>query len=244
MQTGGRESGCDKAVVRGDWIMLAILFIEVDWLKENRTPGGAIQRQKYYKPVKIEDEIKLVGEDIFYKKCSYHQRGDSVYSDMDAVDRANKELYEKGKGKAFTGSEEEAHRWAKIKMMNTYKDKGAFYKLENIDIPCVTIKEEMESCYRVIWSDQEHGMPRRRGGNEDLYINGSKLVGQPNRLNETAFVLQEGQSGVLKYNYRYTSYHGQWYKCYYVYIVNGKTLTKDIFLREYDYEYDQLADLF
>lgn len=71
-----------------------------------------------------------------------------------------------------------------------------------------------------------------------------KLVGQPNRLNETAFVLWEGQSGVLKYNYRYTSYHGQWYKCYYVYIVNGKILTKDIFLREYDYEYDQLADLF
>lgn len=36
-------------------------------------------------------------------------------------------------------------------------------------------------------------MPKRRGGNEDLYKKGMKLAGRPNVLNETAFVLEEGK---------------------------------------------------
>ena len=87
-------------------------------------------------------------------------------------------------------------------------------------------------------------MPHRRGGNEDLYKAGTKLAGKPNVLNETAFVLKTGQAGVLKYNYRYTSFHGQWYKCYLVYVVNEEQLTHNVFVRKYDYEYNQLADLF
>lgn len=48
--------------------------------------------------------------------------------------------------------------------------------------------------YRIKWYDNGEGMPRRRGGNEDLYKKGFKYTGKPNTLNETAFVLQEGQA--------------------------------------------------
>lgn len=87
-------------------------------------------------------------------------------------------------------------------------------------------------------------MPRRRGGNEDFYKKGKKLESKPNVLNETAFILEQGQSGVLKYNYRYTSWSEQKYVCYYVYMVNDVVLTQNTFIRSYDYEYNQLADLF
>lgn len=150
--------------------MLAILLVEMEWLKENRTSEGAIQRQEYYKPVKIEDEVILKGDGIFFKKCQYYQKGNVIQSASEISDKLDAKQKEENKGSPFSG--------------------------------------------------------------------------QPNVLNETAFLLDEGKSGLLKYNYRHISYHGQWYKCYYVYIVNTKVLTQDVFIRNYDYEYNQLADLF
>lgn len=223
--------------------MLAILSIEMNWRKENRTPNAAIQRKEYYKPIKIEDGITLDGEGIFLKKCNYFQQGDSVRAGSEISAELDKKLYEEGRGKAFTGKQEQEQKLARIRNQTVQKEKGFFYSIEAIDIPCVTI-EEADNCYRVKWFDYGSGMPRRKGRNEDFNKKGSKLAGQPNVLNETAFVLEEGKAGLLKYNYRYTSYHGQWYKCYYVYIVNEKELTQDIFMRSYDYEYNQLADLF
>ena len=223
--------------------MLAILFIEMQWLKENRTPSDAVQRQKYYEPVRIEDGINLSGKGIFLKKCSYCQYGNSVLSEQRFSDRLDEKLYEEGLGKAFTGTDEREQRLAGLRTKRIQKDRGTFYNIENIDVPCITISEEQANCYRIKWFDSGEGMPKRRGGNEDLYKKGMKLAGRPNVLNETAFVLEEGKAGLLKYNYRYTSYHGQWYKCYYVYIVNDN-LTQDVFVRTYDYVYDQMADLF
>lgn len=224
--------------------MLAVLLIEMQWLKENRTPNGAIQRQKYYRPLRIEDEVKLSGDGIFLKKCRYYQCGNSILSDLEISNRLDKKLNEEGIGKAFTGSDEREQRLAGLRIQSIQKDRGTFYEIEKLDIPCVTITAEQNNCYRIKWFDYGKGMPRRRGGNENLYKKGAKFAGNPNILNETAFILEEGKAGVLKYNYRYVSYDGQWYTCYYVYVVNDKTLTQDIFVRDYDYEYNQLADLF
>lgn len=224
--------------------MLAVLLIKMKWFKESRTPVGAIQRQEYYKPIKIEDGVNLLGEGIFYKRCRYYQKEKSVFPEEEIVDRLDNKLYEIDKGKAFAGKDEKKHRLDRLRAEEIRRDKGSFYPIDNIEIPCIMIHKEADNVYRIKWFDDRKGMPRRRGGNEDLYSKGARLAGQPNILNETAFILDEGEAGLLKYNYRYTSYHGQWYECYYVYIVNEKNLTQDIFLRAYDYEYDQLADLF
>lgn len=224
--------------------MLAILLVEIEWLKENRTPAGAIQRQKYFAPVKIEDEVNLTGDGIFVKKCKFYQRGDSVSSSVESAARLDKILYEDGRGKAFTGSDEYEQKMAGRRSKAIEKDKGSFYSLDKLDIPCITVVEEPNNRYCIKWFDNGTGMPRRRGGNEDFCKKGAKLAGQPNVLNETAFVLEEGQAGLLKFNYRKAYYSGQWYECYYVYVVNAKELSRDVFMREYDFEYDQLADLF
>ena len=221
--------------------MLAILMIEMEWYKKDRTPTGAVLRQKYYMPRKISEHVNLSGTGIFYKQCRYCQNGEIILSNEDVEQKL---AYKKHKGKAFTGSEEKQMRLAMLGSKRRQKEQGFFYMLDQLNIPCLTISEESKNSYRVKWYDDMQGKPRRKGGNEDFGKKGTRFAGQPNLLNETAFILNTGQSGILKYNYRCTYYEGQWYKGYYVYMVNEKELTYDVFLRNYDYEYNQLADLF
>ena len=49
--------------------MLAVLKIRMTWTKENRTPEGAVLREQYCKPVRIEEDVPLLGEGIFLKEC-------------------------------------------------------------------------------------------------------------------------------------------------------------------------------
>lgn len=48
----------------------------------------------------------------------------------------------------------------------------------------------------------------------------------------------------MKYNYRKQNFDGQYYLCYTMYMVNTDVLTRKVFLRAYDYKYEQMADLF
>lgn len=224
--------------------MLAILQIKMRWTKECRTPDGARLRQTYYAPVPIEPDVNLTGDGIFVKKQNYRQETDGIFCDSDLSGQLDHALRAQSAGMPFTGTDEHAHRMAQQRNELIRRDQGAFFVPDRIDIPCVHIIEETENSYRVKWFDAGRGMPGRRGGNEDFGVRGAKLSGRPNTLNETAFVLQAGESGILKYNYRCTYYCGQWYECYYVYVVNADRLSPDIFLREYTYTYDQLADLF
>lgn len=115
--------------------MLAILFIEMQWLKENRTPSGAVQRQKYYEPVRIEDGINLSGKGIFLKKCSYCQYGNSVLSEQRFSDRLDEKLYEEGLGKAFTGTDEREQRLAGLRTKEYKKTEVRFTILKILTFP-------------------------------------------------------------------------------------------------------------
>lgn len=229
--------------------MLAIQLIEMKWFKESRNPAGAEQRAPYFLPEVIAPEVSLMcpkgtEEQIFLQKRSYLQYGGAVTTVEENLTCSEQKLYQAGQHQPFTGSDEYAQRQTARAKERVLKDKGAFYELSRLQLPCLTITEESDNAYGIKWYDSDEGMPRRRGGNEDLYRKGAKLAGKPNTLNETAFVLQEGQAGVLKYNYRYSYYDGQWYKCYFVYVVNTARLCRETFIRSYEYEYNQLADLF
>jgi len=223
--------------------MLAILLIEMEWSKDSRTPQGAAARQQYYKPVLIDEDVNLSGEGVFVKKCKFYQKDNIIQSASELVDAQAIRLDKETKGQNFTGNDEYEQRRMRKGIQSIIKAKGVFVPIERIDIPCIAVEKE-ENDYRIKWFDYKGGMPRRRGGNEDFGKAGARLAGEPNVLNETAFILKEGQSGMLKYNYRYTSYHGQWYKCFYVYVVNCNEMTNDAFIREYNFEYSRMADLF
>lgn len=229
--------------------MLAIQLIEMKWFKESRNPAGAEQRAPYLQPEVIAPEVSLICPEgaeqrVFLQRRSYLQYGGAVATAEENIALSEQRLYKAGQHQPFTGSDEYTQRQIAKAKEQVRKDKGAFYELSKLQLPCLTITEEYDNVYRIKWYDSGEGMPRRRGGNEDLYRKGAKLAGKANTLNETAFVLREGQAGVLKYNYRYTYYDGQWYKCYYVYVVNTARLCRETFIRSYEYEYNQLADLF
>lgn len=224
--------------------MLAILQVKMQWSKESRTPTASAQRKNYYKPVLIEEEVPLSGDGIFMKKCEYFQYGNDISYQIKTSEQLDQLLYDKNVGQAFTGMQECEYKMALRRNQSTQHTKGAFYTIDELTIPCIEIIEEPNACYRIKWFDSKRGMPRRRWGNEDLYKKGTRLAGNANILNETACILKAEEASVLKYNYRLTSFHGQWYEYYVVYFVNTNHLTRDIFLREYNYEYNQLADLF
>ncbi len=225
--------------------MLAVLQICMKWTKENRTPKGAVEREQYYQPVQIEEDVVLSGKGIFLKQCVYDQVGSRIWSDQDYTAQQDRNQ----KNKPFTGLDGYEERRALCASQSRQQRKGTFYEILALEkrnlVPCIRIVEEANDCYRIRWFEQGIGMPRRRGGNEDFMKKGARLAGEPNVLNETAFILQKGESGMLKHNYRKQYFDGdQYYLCYYMYMVNVDVLTRDVFLRVYDYEYDQMADLF
>lgn len=224
--------------------MLAILQINMQWTKENRTPAGSLCRKKYYNPVVIEDDVNLSGDGIFLKKCNYIQKADFILDDAGCFKKYSQKIYKENKGAAFTGSEEYIQKRALNWGRQIQRDKGTFYNIDKIYIPCVKIIKETGKSYRIRWFEGGPGKPARHGRNEDFGVKGAKLAGCPGILNETAFILKEGDSGILKYNYRISSFEAEWYKCYYIYIVNIKKLYSDVFIRNYTYEYNQLADLY
>ena len=116
--------------------------------------------------------------------------------------------------------------------------------LKDLELNCIDIEKTEDGTYKISWYDDKDGRVQRRGGNKDFGKKGKKLKNFPNLLNETAFVLKDGESGMIRWNNRYTSYHGQHYLQCQVYFVNTDTLNKDTFIREYDHEYQQMADLF
>ncbi len=224
--------------------MLAILLIEMTWYKRDKTPERAVLRQRYYRPVRIENGVELQGTGVFYKQCFYRQDGDRIVSGEEVFWQWEQSRRADNKGSPFMGRDEREERRAGSGQKAIRKERGAFLNMEKLKIPCVSVSEEAEEGYRIRWYDYGCGMPRRRGGNEEFCNKGSELAGKPNTLNETAFILREGEAGMLRYNYRYTSFEDQWYRCYHVYAVNAIHLTQDVFLRNYDYEYNQMAHLF
>ncbi len=92
--------------------MLAFLMIQMEWHKEERNPEAAAARQKYYRPLPIEEGVNLSGEGIFVVRHRCFQRGIDILTDWDASDRLDRELRTEGAGRAFTGSEEHRHRGA------------------------------------------------------------------------------------------------------------------------------------
>lgn len=221
--------------------MLAVLYIKMIWYKDNRTLEGSLMRKQYFEPVMIENDVSLQGNGVFLKTCAYHQSGNEIIAGIDVYMAENEKLSQKEKEKIVI-NEQEHHLKGQWKEC-LQREKGSFIPLEKIILPCIEIVGE-EDCYRIKWFDDGLGCIRRRGGNEDFRKKSAKLSGQPNTLNETAFKICDGQSGRVRWNNRYASYHGQWYEQYQLYFVNTSGLTRDIFVRKYDYSYEQMVDLF
>ena len=225
--------------------MLAIQYTRMLWRKENRTPEGAVARREYFKPIRIEDEVQLdsaesdSGGEIFLQKRWYIQ-SDKIYPYFEY-----NRLFRTPPIKTSEPREESLRKYLMEQNRKENVDKGIFLSdVKDVDIPGIEIKAVDEG-YEVIWyslSNRYH--PVRTGYNQKYHVKGSSAQGKRVKC-ETAFVLKKGEAGVVKYNYRYTSYSGQHYEQFCIYFVNVEEIKHDSFVKaDYAKVYDEMVDLF
>lgn len=234
--------------------MLAVQQIKILWSKESRNPEDSKKRKYLFFPSLIRIDNQQDQKEIFLtcKGSYYFSRSErdfwyDYYKSQNLYRRSRKRHNTNPgddflKGTVFDKTDEAADR--------TKRWDGLFYTVEEINkniIPCIRIQKE-SNAYRIKWFSQDSPFmkPFRRGGNEDVNDPASEFYKQFNTLNETAFVLSDGQSGEIRFNYRSLDIHTGVHICCEVriYMVNTDHLTEDLFVREYDYTYKQLVELY
>ena len=97
------------------------------------------------------------------------------------------------------------------------------------------------------WDGRRSGLPRRRGRNRDYNDPASRLY-REDVLNETAFVLAPGQTGRLIWNERdRNGDDGTWFyrlNVRNVAALSGREFSPEVFLREPDFVYRQMGELY
>jgi hypothetical protein len=225
--------------------MLAIQYIRMYWEKENRSPKGAIMRRDFFKPEQIDSNIKLGFEkcEYFLQKRWYVQT-DKVYENTE-YNKLFMNRYVNACGSTDAKRTERIHKYLLEQNIAEKNNKGVYLSsVEDIIIPGLEILNENDS-YRIKWHTLQRGyQPVRTGYNEDF--NNPKSVCKGQRIkNETAFVLQQGEAGLIQYNYRYTSYHGQHYEQFCIYMLHTNQLKHNSFVNAlYEKRYEEMADLF
>lgn len=202
--------------------MLAVQKIKMFWTKRNRTPKSAVEREQYYRTKKIDESVDLSGQGIFVKEDNYVQMGDNIY---------RSEEYQKMYGNVT---------------VKAARNQGMFYQNPSeIHIPGIKIICQEQETYRIIWHSLEGCYkPVRRGRNEAFKVPEAEFAGR-NICNETAFVLNKGEGGSIRYNYRCVGNEDPYYEYYCLFFVNTEHITREVFTQgNYVYEYKQLADLF
>ena len=224
--------------------MLAIQYIRMQWEKNNRNPQGAVKRRDYYKPHRISENAQLSADGTaFMQTLSYCQEpgGDIITMD-EYMSRKAHYFYPDGKEPDFGSNF--AHKLNLRIAENISKRKGKWYdSVEEIVIPSVEIFDS-ENGYDVYWHfiGMSCYLPFRKGYNVNYNRKGSRVKGQRLKC-DRAFVLGSGESGVLRYNYRY-SHGAQHYEQYCIYIVNTDRLEYNTFTSaDYKKEYNEMVHL-
>jgi hypothetical protein len=224
--------------------MLAIQYIRMYWEKENRSPKGAVMRRNFFKPEQIDSNIELGSEkcEYFLQKRLYVQTN-KVYENTEY----NK-LFRSVNVCGPTDAErtERIRKYLLEQNIAEQNNKGVYLSsVDDIIIPGLEILNENDS-YRIKWHTLQYGyQPVRIGYNEDFNNPKSDFKGQRIK-NETAFVLQQGEAGLIQYNYRYSDgYHGQHYEQFCIYMLHTNQLEHNSFVNAlYEKKYEEMADLF
>lgn len=217
--------------------MLAIQEIHISWFKSDRSPEGANERKKYIHPKELNPPLKTEESTYFINVHDFLQLG-KVYSTFEAFDKfyANQQ-----------SDHTESAESKRIRLLERNKSiarmNGQF--TDSIHIPGIIIQKE-DNTFRIKWHSLEKQYeyhPIRNGHNEDYNNPASGFFGK-NILCETAFILKDGESGMIDYNYRCT-YEEQHYERFVLYFVNTSSLSTTTFTEaDYKYKYDQTAILF
>ncbi|MCR5166797.1 MAG: hypothetical protein K6C13_06250 [Oscillospiraceae bacterium] len=179
---------------------------------------------------------------IFLQTLSYYQNynGD-IFPEEEYL--SQKFRYSQNEGRDTDLSDSLAHRlnMRLAEIRNTRM--GKWYETaEEIVIPSIEIFGTDEG-HEVFWYSMESSyFPFGKGYNVNFDRKGSHVKRKRVKC-ERAFVVNKGEAGVLRYNYRF-SHGAQHYEQYCIYIVDTDILDHNTFTSaDYKKEYDEMAYL-
>lgn len=204
--------------------MIIIQEITVVWNKNERGGENSRARKNYIFKMPIE-KIPSKSDQCLYDKHRLYQRDKKFYTPSEYYKLLGQKIRFYGK--------REYEPPVLISQL----------KVKNVSL------DESEGGVEVSFSydPQINGSPSRKGHNKDYDNTHSRFYGK-DILNETAFVLKEGQKGQIMYNGRFSDYDtGQWWyeqTAVNIAVVSFEKYSKGVFLSsEVDFYYKQLAHL-
>lgn len=225
--------------------MLLIQCVTLVWYKESRGAAGAETRARFPLAYPVEAPAPLPpGEALVHTLRFCQCRPGEILPAGEAYRRGlERHLPRMG----FSREEAAAEIARRQREMNqtrllAYPD---YTHLNLTNLAFRPAGEGWEACFR--WDEQRSGVPFRRGRNRD-YNNPASRLYRKDCLNEAAFVLAPRQTGRILWNERCRyGDDGVWY--YRLHACStaalpGRAFSPEVFLREPDFVYRQMAELY
>lgn len=205
--------------------MLVVQEIVTVWNKSERGGENAEARSRFLYAAPIERK-PCASDECIFNHIRFYQKDGRFY----APDEYDKLMGFGGTGRLLKRAYEQPVKLSQLKVKN---------------VSFTENKNGIEVGFS--YDPQINGRPARKGHNKDFNNTESRLYGK-DILNETAFVLKEGQKGQIIYNGRFSDYDtGQWWyeqTAVNVANVSFENFHKQIFLSsEFDFVYKQLEYL-
>lgn len=222
--------------------MLLIQEICLTWNKKDRGVKYARIRTQF--PLAYSLEGFLPDGEVGVNYLSFYQRGTKFIDSIQDIEQyLEKDLLERG----FHKSQVQREVIQRIRLIKKHRFQSypSVLDLNLVNLSICSCKEGYEVVF--FYDEQRSGVPLRQGHNKD-YNNPQSLFYRRDCLNETAFVLRQGQYGRVSWNERRRDFDtGEWY--YQMHIYNlfylEKLLKEDVFLKcKPDFEYKQMAVLY
>lgn len=208
--------------------MLAIQKITITYRKSDRYPECAAKRETFMQPLALPSEINGAG-DYLESLQSYCQDKDIYPPD---------EYYKA----LFVGKYDKD-----CKNRKSYPKLISCRYTDDFHTNCVDVNKDGND-YIINWNTlYKSGCdyhPVRNGHNKDFNNKDSTFFGM-DLVNETAFILEKGESGVMNFNFRFREEESNhFYENTRIYFINTDVIVPDIFIKaEYEKKYDQNAIL-
>ena len=222
--------------------MLLIQEVNLTWHKPERGGAAASARQQF--PLAYVWPAESGLHNVTLHRLNFYQEGEKF---LDSVTEMRHSLQVCGQKMAMPQSEIDRRISQRLWQMQKYEQQ--FYNsadelnLTNLTLAYCGENLQVDFCY----DEQRSGRPMRRGRNKDFNNRHSRMLGRDG-LHENAVVLAPGQYGRLIWNERRVDCDtGGWYYQLHVYnllyTVRGVP-ANDVLIREPDFVYEQLADLY
>lgn len=232
--------------IRRDFFMLIIQKICLQWGKEERGADGDKVRRRFSHAYPLAPQTAQ--GDVLVQNLDFYQHKSTILDAIQEVKYLTEKYRPQWEQRGQTPGwiqREMNDRIAYIKR-NQYQN---YTSIQDVNLANLYIcREEDRLKLSFGYDERRCGAPFRRGHNKDYHNQDSPFYAR-DVLNETAFMLSQGQYGQILWNERCTDCdEGTWYyqlHIYNLYYLQSQDIPGDLFTAKVpDHQYQQLASLY